>query len=131
MKLCRRAAAGALAMGLGALLMLPGCDRASDRPALPSSGSGSPAQSASGSGQTVDDTAITAAVKAGILTEPALKVLQISVDTANGVVRLSGTVDSAFSVQKAAEVAGAVKGVKAVDNRLVVNSKSQAPDPKG
>jgi len=118
-----RARAGAACAVLASVLGLAGCDQPGERAS--SSGAGSAAQSGAGASptQSVNDTAITAAVKAGLLTEPSLKVLQISVDTDKGVVRLSGTVDTALSVQKAAQVAGGVKGVKAVDNRLVVNSK--------
>lgn len=71
--------------------------------------------------QAVDDTAITAAVKAGILAEPGLKVLEIGVDTANGIVTLSGSVEEGDSVKKAAQIASGVQGVRSVDNRLVVN----------
>jgi osmotically-inducible protein OsmY len=112
-----------LAGAASVLLVLGACERPGAERA--SSGAGSAAQSGTGTGtaQAVDDTAITAAVKARLVTEPELKVLQISVDTANGVVRLSGSVDSAPSVQKAAQVAGGIRGVKAVDNRLVVNAK--------
>ncbi len=71
-------------------------------------------------GQYVDDSAITAKVKAAIVKEPTLKVLQINVETYKGVVQLSGFVDSAQSLNKAADVAGAVPGVMAVKNDLVV-----------
>jgi len=70
--------------------------------------------------QAFDDTEITAKVKAEILAEPGLKSLQISVDTTRGVVTLSGAVDSMSSIDKARLVAAAVKGVKEVDNKLVV-----------
>ena len=42
----------------------------------------------------VDDTVITTRVKTAILGEPALKVLQINVETYKGVVQLSGFIDS-------------------------------------
>jgi hyperosmotically inducible protein len=71
----------------------------------------------------VDDTAITAKVKAGILTEPGLKVLKIDVDTKDGQVTLTGSADSAQDVQRATQIASAVQGVKSVDNRLAVSSK--------
>jgi hyperosmotically inducible protein len=71
-------------------------------------------------GQAVDDTAITGAVKAGILAEPALKVLKIDVVTQDGKVTLSGTADSAESVRKAEQIASNVQGVKGVSNRLYV-----------
>lgn len=68
----------------------------------------------------IDDAAITAKVKTAIIGEPGLKALQINVDTANGVVVLSGAVDSPTSVDRANQIAQAVEGVKSVDNRLTV-----------
>jgi osmotically-inducible protein OsmY len=68
----------------------------------------------------VDDTAITTKVKAAILTDSALKVLQINVETFKGVVQLSGFVNSAQSVMKAGEVARGIHGVVEVKNNLVV-----------
>ncbi len=73
-------------------------------------------------GMAFDDTAITAKVKAAILAEPGLKVLQINVDTTKGVTTLSGSVDSQHSSDRAKEVAGAVAGVQGVENKLVVKS---------
>jgi BON domain len=73
-----------------------------------------------GTGEYVDDSAITTKVKGAIFTDPALKVLQINVETFKGVVQLSGFVDSAANVEKAGEVARSVKGVVSVKNDLVV-----------
>lgn len=70
--------------------------------------------------QAMDDTEITSRVKAGILAEPGLKSLQISVDTVKGIVTLSGTVDSMATSDKARSLAAAVQGVSGVDNKLVV-----------
>ena len=71
-------------------------------------------------GQYVDDTVITTKVKAAIFKEDSLKTLQINVKTYKAVVQLSGFVDSAQSVSKAAEVAKRVEGVASVENGLVV-----------
>ncbi|MGB5831778.1 MAG: BON domain-containing protein [Thiohalocapsa sp.] len=60
------------------------------------------------------------AKKTEFLAEPALKVLQIALTTTDGVVTLSGTVDSQLSLERAAEVAQGNQGVKSVDNNLVV-----------
>jgi hyperosmotically inducible protein len=78
-------------------------------------------QGSSTAGQAVDDTAITAAVKAGIQAEPGLKVLKIDVDTKDGRVTLTGSADSAESAKKAEQVASNVNGVKGVENRLSVS----------
>jgi hyperosmotically inducible periplasmic protein len=67
----------------------------------------------------MDDSAITAKIKAEILSDPLLKVSQISVSTTNGVVSLSGTVDSQQSIDRALEIARSVKDVKSVENGLV------------
>jgi hyperosmotically inducible protein len=62
-------------------------------------------------GNYLQDSAITAKIKAEILAEPALKVLQIGVTTTDGVVTLSGTVDSQLSLERATEVAQKVTRV--------------------
>jgi osmotically-inducible protein OsmY len=71
-------------------------------------------------GQYVDDSSITAKVKADILGDPALKVFDIGVETFKGVVQLSGFVNSAEIRNRAAVVAGRVNGVKSVKNSLIV-----------
>jgi osmotically-inducible protein OsmY len=71
-------------------------------------------------GQYVDDSSITAKVKADILGDPALKVFDIGVETFKGVVQLSGFVNSAEIRNRAAVVAGRVSGVKSVKNSLIV-----------
>lgn len=71
----------------------------------------------------VDDTEITTKVKAAIFAEPGLKTLQISVDTVKGVVTLSGSVDTQQDGDRAKALAGAVAGVKEVDNRLLLKSR--------
>jgi osmotically-inducible protein OsmY len=73
-----------------------------------------------GTGEYLDDSAITTKVKAAILNESSLKVFQINVETFKGEVQLSGFVDSSQSVSKAGEVARGVKGVKSVKNNLIV-----------
>ena len=67
----------------------------------------------------IDDTEITAKVKAAFFAEPGLRTLQISVLTVKGFVTLSGSVDSMASKERARVLAGAVAGVISVDNRLV------------
>lgn len=79
-----------------------------------------PRQKHETAGQYVDDSVITTKVKSAILGDPALKVTQISVETYQGKVLLSGFVDSPQSVQRAGEVARSVEGVKEVKNNLVV-----------
>jgi hyperosmotically inducible protein len=73
-------------------------------------------------GDYLDDSAITAKVKAEILGDPLLKVLQINVTTTNGVVNLSGVVDSQESIDRALAIARNVGGVKSVENGLFIKS---------
>ena len=74
-------------------------------------------------GMAIEDTEITAKVKAAIFAEPGLKTLQISVDTIKGVVILNGTVNSQANSDMAQALASAVKGVKDVDNKLAIKPK--------
>lgn len=71
-------------------------------------------------GEYVDDSILTTKVKTSILGDSKLKLLQINVETFKGVVQLSGFVDSAGAVARAVELARTVKGVKSVNNSLIV-----------
>jgi hyperosmotically inducible protein len=71
-------------------------------------------------GEYLGDAAITAKIKADILSDPLLKVFQINVITTNGAVSLNGVVDSRQSIDRAMEIAQSVKDVKSVENDLVV-----------
>ncbi|EPR44685.1 transport-associated protein [Desulfovibrio sp. X2] len=70
--------------------------------------------------QYVDDATITTKVKAAILQDSMLNSMQISVDTNQGVVTLSGTVNNQDMVTEAGKVTAAVTGVKKVENNLTV-----------
>lgn len=71
-----------------------------------------------GTGEYIDDSAITTKVKAAILNEPTLKVAEINVETFKGIVQLSGFVSSQAAASKAVEVARGVGGVKSVKNDM-------------
>lgn len=71
-------------------------------------------------GAAFEDAAITTQIKTAFLSEPNLKVLQITVDTVGGVVTLAGLVDTQTNSDKAKQVASAVAGVKLVENRLII-----------
>ncbi|MYM35578.1 BON domain-containing protein [Duganella sp. FT50W] len=66
------------------------------------------------------DTAITTKVKTELMAEPALKSLEVHVETTNGTVMLSGFVPSQAEVDKAVDVARNVKGVTKVQSALRV-----------
>lgn len=71
-------------------------------------------------GEYVDDSVITSKVKAALVGDMALKGFQINVETYQGVVQLSGFVDSADNVRRAGDLARNVNGVKDVKNNLLV-----------
>jgi len=70
----------------------------------------------------VDDAAITTKVKTAVLAEPGLKTLQINVDTKDGVVTLSGTVDTPVLKERAMQIAQQVNGVRSVVDNLAIKS---------
>ncbi|MEC4749259.1 BON domain-containing protein [Methylomicrobium sp. Wu6] len=71
-------------------------------------------------GEYFDDVALTSKVKTSILGDAKVKFLQIHVETFKGVVQLSGFVDSQASADQAVHLARTVKGVKQVNNSLIV-----------
>lgn len=68
----------------------------------------------------VDDSAITAKVKAALAGDPRTKAHQVNVETREGVVQLSGFVDDSEAKSTAEELARAVDNVKSVDNELSI-----------
>ncbi len=71
-------------------------------------------------GEYVDNSVITAKVKAAILEDPMLKMFQINVESFKGEVQLSGFVDSAEAAARAVEITRRVKGVTSVKNSMVI-----------
>lgn len=70
----------------------------------------------------IDDAAITTKVKAALLNEPTLSASRIEVTTTQGIVKLSGTVNSEQGISRARELAGSQQGVKSVVTDLTVSS---------
>lgn len=119
---------------LSAVLALAGCqgegtaeqagqkiDEAADKIGDGLEGAGeSLGEKAERAGEYLDDSVITAKIKAEILSDPLLKVSRINVTTTNGVVKLSGVLDSQQSIDRAMELARSNQNVKSVENSLVV-----------
>ncbi len=72
----------------------------------------------SSSGHAMSDAAITTKVKSALLAERGLPSSQIKVQTNDGVVQLSGFLNSQAEIERAVQVAGRVKDVKSVENNL-------------
>lgn len=81
-----------------------------------------------GVGAMLNDTGITAKVKAKIAGEDRLKKSDINVTTTNGVVTLEGSASSSEAKELAGDVTKLVEGVRSVDNSLKIpaNSKAEA-----
>lgn len=71
-----------------------------------------------GTGEYIDDTVITAKVKAALVADPDLKATQINVETFKGRVQLSGFVPAA-DIARAVALVRKIEGVKDVKNDMV------------
>jgi len=73
-------------------------------------------------GEVIDDSLLTAKVKAALIESPETKAHQITVETKEGVVQLSGFVDSQNAKAAASTIALSVTGVKNVRNDISVKT---------
>jgi hyperosmotically inducible periplasmic protein len=73
--------------------------------------------------QTVDDAAITTAVKAKLAADKIKTLVRVSVDTVDGVVTLTGTVETANEKKHAQDLARGSKGVSKVVNNLQIANR--------
>ncbi len=69
-------------------------------------------------GNKIDDSVITAQVKAALLGDPSIKSMDISVITRKGEVQLSGFVNNQGQMERAVDVARGVEGVTQVSNEM-------------
>lgn len=75
-------------------------------------------------GAQVDDKAITTKVKAKLTGDPEVNALNVDVDTIEGVVRLSGTVEKPEAKQEAERIARDTKGVVRVVNDIEIGKRT-------
>jgi hyperosmotically inducible periplasmic protein len=73
-------------------------------------------------GEVIDDSTLTAKVKAALIASEETKAHQINVETKQGVVQLSGFVDDAATKSAATSVAKSVTGVRLVMNDLSIKT---------
>ncbi len=71
-------------------------------------------------GELLDDSVISNKVRLSILGDSKVKFGQVSVETFKGVVQLSGFVNTKEAANRAVDLARRVKGVKQVNNSLIV-----------
>ncbi|PYO50183.1 MAG: hypothetical protein DMD84_16325, partial [Candidatus Rokuibacteriota bacterium] len=82
-------------------------------------------------GEFIDDTRISAEVTTRLAAESPSNFLKIDVRTETGIVTLSGTVDSSEKRARAAQIAGAVNGVKGLVNNIQVAGAATPPSSSG
>ena len=80
-------------------------------------------QSRQRAGVHISDGAVTSKVKLAVLRAKDLKSVDVRVETIAGVVRLTGEVDNAKQAARVGQLAGRVKGVKKVENKLAIRSE--------
>lgn len=98
------------------LVTLIGCSSTPER---------GPAENAAATaGRVVDDSIITGRVKAALIADPTTKAHQITVETFNGTVQLSGFVDDAKAKARAVQVAKEVEGVREVKDDMELRHRS-------
>lgn len=103
MELNRLSVIAALCCALGGSIVAAGCASTPTRESL---------------GESVDDSLITTKVKAAFVNDNDVSALNISVETFKGIVQLSGFADNERELQRAAEIARNVDGVKSVKNDI-------------
>ncbi|WP_180258042.1 molecular chaperone OsmY, partial [Enterobacter hormaechei] len=74
----------------------------------------------------MDDSSITAKVKAALVDHESIKSTDISVKTDNKVVTLSGFVESQTQAEEAVKVAKGVEGVSSVSDKLHVRDSKES-----
>ncbi|MFL6549241.1 MAG: BON domain-containing protein [Povalibacter sp.] len=72
------------------------------------------------------DANVTASVKSALISNDATKARQINVETNQGIVQLSGFVDSTAAKSAAESAARNVEGVKQVDNKLLIRDADRS-----
>jgi len=75
----------------------------------------------------IDDSTITAKIKANLAQDANVSAVNINVKTYKGVVDLSGFVNSESEISEAGLVAGQVSGVTSVHNNLIVKGAVAPP----
>ncbi len=70
----------------------------------------------------IDDSTITAEVKKAFIGDSTVKAMQVKVETQNGMVQLSGFVDSTAVKEQAVTLAQHVKGVKSVYDSILIRT---------
>jgi osmotically-inducible protein OsmY len=79
-------------------------------------------QGRQGVAEYADDSAVSYSIRAKFVEDPVVHLEDVDVTTLNGHVRLTGRVNSERERQRAAQIARSVKGVRSINNEIVVRS---------
>lgn len=77
-------------------------------------------------GEIIDDATITTRIKSALIADAAIKALRIGVDTLEGKVTLTGSAETADQLARAAKIAEGVRGVRSVENRIVLSKEDSS-----
>jgi hyperosmotically inducible protein len=124
MKPIKQQALSTLAVLAVSTLALGACNRA-DREQARTEGR----QATDQASAVVDNAALTTKVKSALLADDTVKGTQINVDSNNGTVKLTGTVDTPEQVRRAEQVAKGVQGVQRVENNLAAGNAAPGMVP--
>src|SRR5438552_4621158 len=80
-------------------------------------------------GQVIDDTTITTEVKAKLTADQLSNLTKIGVHTRDGIVTLTGDVDSLERKARAVQIASSVRGVRGVVDNVMVAGTPYVPQP--
>ncbi|HXE81410.1 MAG TPA: BON domain-containing protein [Vicinamibacterales bacterium] len=116
-----------LAAGLAALALAAGCTQ--KEPAETAEVRQKAGDAASAVGEAVSDGWITTKIQAKFFADEEVKARNIDVNTENGVVTLTGTVDNEQARQRAVEIARATDGVVRVEDRLTTTVAASGGAP--
>lgn len=102
---------------LTTMLLLWGCNK-------PQEPGGTPPPSTT-VGTEIDDSVVTARVKAALLADAEVKSFDLKVETRKGEVQLSGFVDNQTQIERAITVTRGVAGVKTVENKVALKGPAR------
>ncbi|HRE81827.1 MAG TPA: BON domain-containing protein [Opitutaceae bacterium] len=74
-------------------------------------------------GEYIDNTALTARVKAAFASDEVVKARDVSVESFRGTVQLSGFVETSGQKERAESIAKSIQGVQAVKNNIIVKAQ--------
>jgi hyperosmotically inducible protein len=95
-------------------LIVYGCDKREEARTASAPGMGVEAA--------LDDDIITTKIRSGLLADPVVKGLEPKIETHEGIVQLSGFVESQAQMERIIEIARGVAGVKNVENKMNVRN---------